>query len=74
MRLPDVLRTAQLPHLSTRGYRYVLWRVNPQTQQKQIIESSLSGELDDPVEETIQVPQGTWTLSVDPERGWTDWG
>jgi len=97
MRLPQALEPARLSELTANGYRFQLWRRNPDTATPQIIQSSLipssanptpvhptsansilthspptNDPLVDPVEATVHVPNGTWTLSVDRERGWAD--
>jgi diguanylate cyclase (GGDEF)-like protein/PAS domain S-box-containing protein len=72
MRLPGALAPAQLARLSAQGYLYRLWRVPPQAGGEQSIATSSSGTLIDPVEEAVHVPNGTWTLSVAPTRGWGD--
>jgi len=71
MRLPGALQPAQLSRLSAGGYGYELWRRSPQTGMKQIIQAS-DGALVDPIEASVQVPNGTWTLSVAPVQGWGD--
>jgi diguanylate cyclase (GGDEF)-like protein/PAS domain S-box-containing protein len=72
MRLPEALAPANLAELVTRGYHYQLWRIHPQTGLKQIIAASDNAALREPVEETVRVPNGTWTLSLAPARGWND--
>ena len=72
MRLPQALAPAQLSQLTARGYDYQLWRIQPQTGKKQLIDVSSNARLTDPVEETLQVPNGIWTLSIAPVRGWGD--
>ena len=72
IRLPGALAPAQLARLSAQGYLYRLWRIPPQAGGEQVIAASSSGRLLEPVEETVQVPNGTWTLSVAPARGWGD--
>ena len=72
MRLPEALQPAQLSELAAGGYRFRLWRQHPDTGSPQIIQTSLNGPPTDPVEATVHVPNGTWTLSVEPERGWGD--
>ena len=69
MLFPRALQPAHLSQLSAEGYHYELWRRNPQTGTKQIIQASFSGLLIDPIETSVQVPNGTWTLSVEPDRG-----
>jgi len=72
MRLPQALQPAQLANLTASGYRYELWRRHPQTGVKQIIQASFNGAFDDPIEASVRVPNGKWTLSVEPDHGWTD--
>jgi len=71
MRLPEALRPAQLSLLSTRGYRYELWRKDPQTGTRQTIEGSRDAPVD-PIEVNVQLPNGTWTLGAAPDQGWGD--
>jgi diguanylate cyclase (GGDEF)-like protein/PAS domain S-box-containing protein len=71
MRLPAALRPAQLSELSADGYRYALWRRNPETGARQVIESS-PGVPVDPIEVDVRLPNGEWTLSVAPDHGWID--
>jgi diguanylate cyclase (GGDEF)-like protein/PAS domain S-box-containing protein len=72
MRLPEALTPAQLSQLVARGYNYELWRIHPETGRKQVIDASSRLALIAPVEQTLQVPNGTWTLSVAPVEGWRD--
>ena len=72
MRLPGALAPAQLSRLSAQGYSYRLWRVPLEARGEQNIATSSSGTPLDPVEEAVHVPNGTWTLSVAPTRGWDD--
>ncbi len=71
IRFPDVLDSAQLSHLITKGFQYELWRLHPDTKKKQIITSSTSEQLIEPVDQIINVPNGHWTLSVSPTNGWS---
>jgi diguanylate cyclase (GGDEF)-like protein/PAS domain S-box-containing protein len=72
MRLPEALAPAQLSQLVARGCDYQLWRTHPETGRKQIIDASSRAALTDPVEQILQLPNGTWTLSVAPADGWGD--
>jgi hypothetical protein len=72
MRLPEALGPAQLSQLAARGSDYQLWRIHPETGSKQIIDASSRRALSDPVEQALQVPNGGWTLSVAPAKGWND--
>lgn len=70
LRFPQTLEPAQLALLSERGYHYALWRIHPDTQQKQVIASSTEAPLADPLSHTLTLPNGTWQLDVSPAQGW----
>jgi diguanylate cyclase (GGDEF)-like protein len=72
LRFPQTLATAQLSELSKRGLDFQLWRIHPDTGKIQIIESSRAADLIDPVWKSFEVPNGLWTLSVAPQKGWGD--
>ncbi|WP_137008804.1 bifunctional diguanylate cyclase/phosphodiesterase [Aquitalea aquatilis] len=74
VRFPDVLHGAGLDWLPQRGYQYRLWRLHPDTRQVQIIAGADSGSkaLGDPVHYYINMPNGVWTLDVQPQGGWRD--
>jgi len=72
IRFPEMLDAARLPMLTERGYRYVLWRLHPDTRQRHVIAATDGGELIDPVDLPLQVPNATWTLSIVPAHGWQD--
>jgi PAS domain S-box-containing protein len=70
IRFPDALKPARLHNLAARGYAYELWRINPNTKQKQTIASTSPSVLIDPVMQPIKVPNATWFLSIAPAKGW----
>ena len=70
MRLPEALAGARLQQLVDRGFEYELWRIHPDTAQKQLIAASASAALIDPVDYVLDLPYGKWTLSAAPRRGW----
>jgi len=70
IRFPEALSAAQLPQLAKRGVDYELWRTHPDTGSKQVIARSSDNPLDDPVNRDLKMPNGVWTLSVAPTRGW----
>jgi diguanylate cyclase (GGDEF)-like protein/PAS domain S-box-containing protein len=74
MRFPDVLQAQGPDRLKARGYRYSLWRRQPDTQAVQLIagEAMDSAVLEDAVEYPINTPNGQWIYSVLPEKGWRD--
>ncbi|MGP1677588.1 MAG: PAS domain S-box protein [Burkholderiales bacterium] len=70
MRFPGVLDTVNLPQLAKWDFAYELWRIHPDTGQKQTIAASSNAALIEPVERSLKVPNATWTLSVAPLSGW----
>ncbi len=69
IRFPQALSSVRLALLTDSGISYSLWRTNPDTGAKEIIAGS-PAELESPVERTLEVPNGQWTLSVAPVGGW----
>jgi len=69
IRFPEVLTSVRLPQLAETGLDFILWRVNPDTGERQTIVGSTQ-KLIDPVDSSLSVPNGAWTLSVAPRKGW----
>lgn len=72
IRFPDVLYRAGLLQIEDDGFAYELWRINPESTKKQVIASSTTDSLVEPVDSSISLPNGNWVLSVAPPRGWSD--
>jgi len=72
IRFPDVLADAHLDQLLEHGLQYELWRVHPDEGERQTIYASGTDPLVDPIDHALQMPNGTWTLSVAPVGGWYD--
>ena len=70
IRFPQALAGARLDQLHAAGLDYELWRINPDTLKKQVIASSTKEPLPHPIEHQLNLPNGTWTLSVAPIAGW----
>lgn len=70
IRFPKALEASQLDQLVAQGFAYELSRIHPDTGQKQVIASSPLATLVEPVEQSIDMPNGTWTLAVAPVKGW----
>jgi sensor domain CHASE-containing protein len=70
IRIPDLLQSSKLGNLSEQGYRYQLWRIHPDRNDRQVIKSTDELPFTDPVETVFDVPNGKWTLSVEPVNGW----
>jgi PAS domain S-box-containing protein len=72
MRFPDALVGTGLQNLTADGIDYELWRIDPETREKQIITASGSATLIEPVHAVLDLAQGNWTLSAAPVMGWGD--
>ena len=72
IRFPEALVGARLPQLVEQGIDYELWRIHPDSGQKQVIATSSSAALVAPVEQNLDLAYGNWTLSVAPIKGWGD--
>ncbi|MBW8306544.1 MAG: EAL domain-containing protein [Thiobacillus sp.] len=72
MRLPGGLDMPHLSQLAEEGLRYELWRIQPNSGQKQVIARSSPTPLIEPVEQALHAPNADWTLSLAPAKGWTD--
>ncbi|MBJ6724188.1 PAS domain S-box protein [Geomesophilobacter sediminis] len=70
IRIPDFLATVPLQQAVHSGYHYELSRVNPTTGKREVITRSSSEPLHAPVRANIEVPNGVWTLSMEPRDGW----
>jgi len=70
IRINRLLETANLSQLDDQGMAYKLWRTNPDTGTEDIIAENALQYLSDPIHKSFAVPNGTWTLSVSPVRGW----
>ncbi len=70
IRYPQALEAARLAQLTQQGLGYELWRIHPDSGQKQSIVASSATALIDPVTRTLTLPNGSWTLGVAPRTGW----
>ena len=68
--ISDLMEAAQLHTLKQQGYRYRLWRIHPDSKKTQAIASADELPLTSPVDASLEVPNGQWTLSVEPVAGW----
>lgn len=69
IRISDLLEVAKIERVVDRGFSYQLSHPNPHTGKSEVFSSS-GKSLASPVNQVIQVPNGRWTLSVEPVDGW----
>jgi len=70
IRFPDIINTAFVDDLKEEGYQYTLSRINNNTGEEQLIASSGTDKLNQPVEQTVDIPNGKWMLRIAPINGW----
>ena len=68
--LADLLHGVALPDLPAQGYHYQLWRLQADSGAKQVIASSSTDLLAQPVRQSLEVPNGGWNLDMAPVGGW----
>ena len=70
IRISELINAASLQKIIDAGYHYELSRMHPDTGERDIFARSVETALHSPTHYTIDVPNGTWTLSVEPVGGW----
>ena len=72
LKFPQVLEHAQLDIFNTNGYMYELWRVNPDTNEKQVLSKnySLLKPNSYSVERPIFLPNAVWYLKASSVNLW----
>ena len=69
LRIDGFFKAANLQRVFQRDFNYRISRIHPNTQEKDVF-WSVGGPVTDPVSQKITVPNGEWTLSVEPVEGW----
>ncbi|WP_229536166.1 hypothetical protein [Pelosinus baikalensis] len=64
LRFPEILESAHLSQLEMQGFAYELWRVHPDTGQKEVIAGSTDALAGEPVERIVKVSNIMWILSL----------
>ena len=75
LKFPEALDNAELGRLRMQGYEYELWRISPDTNEKQILDSNLknAGANSRFVEKHIQFFNADWYLKLLATRSWYDY-
>ena len=71
--VPEIFEKAGIDNLASQGYAYRIWRINPDSREKEIIIESTADAFDNPVTTGMTVPNGSWTLEIIPTAGWLVW-
>lgn len=72
IRINKLLEQANFHQLDKGVMAYELWSNNPDTGARDMIVINANEHLSSPVAKDIQVPNGRWTLSIQPLDGWTN--
>jgi diguanylate cyclase (GGDEF)-like protein len=72
IRLDALLAASGIDQLETQHFDYRLTRVLPDSGREQVIASSGPAALNDPVLQTVEVPNGRWTLAIARRAGWAN--
>jgi diguanylate cyclase (GGDEF)-like protein len=72
LKFPEVLEYAELEVLETYGYAYELWRISPDTNERQIIAGSHENTkmTSRYIEKPVQILNAEWYLRVSPVLMW----
>lgn len=70
LELPESLEAAQMQKLEEQGFSYELWKVAPDTKEKQIIAQSAMTISCEPQSVPISLPNSEWYLDISPAAGW----
>jgi sensor domain CHASE-containing protein len=70
MRIPTLIDSAGLNDLTNAGYRYELWRIHPDTEERHVFASGGGGAPEEPEEYVVTIFNSRWILSIAPDGGW----
>ncbi len=70
IRIPDLLAASHLGTEPDSGYAFALSRIHPDTGKPDVFWSSGTEMPSDPLSYRVQIPNGAWTLSIAPLKGW----
>ena len=73
LRFPEALNNADLDVFNNQGYAYELWRINPNTNEKQIIAGNGGKIHANFAEGQINILNAEWHLSASITRNWYDY-
>jgi len=70
VRIPVLMNSANLQNIVSSGYHYELSRIHPDSGKRDVFERSTGIALSSPIGHAIEVPNGSWTLSIGQSGGW----
>ncbi|KJR43677.1 diguanylate cyclase, partial [Candidatus Magnetoovum chiemensis] len=68
IKLDDFLKSIRIDKLFEKGYYFQLSRINPDTLKEDIFARNSDDKMTSPVSFSFDVPNGTWTLTLDMKR------
>ncbi len=69
IRIPEFFQVVNVQQLTAKGYSYQISRIHPDSGAKDVFAAS-GALMRQPVSQKISVPNGEWTLAVEPVAGW----
>lgn len=73
VRVEDFLAASALDDMARQGYAYALWRMHPDSGERQVFAAAGGDIGDTPALSDIPVPNGRWFIGLRPLNGWYDW-
>lgn len=70
IRISEILDSTKMAQLEHDGLSYIVWRTHPDSKEKQVIFQSHNTHFINPIEYTFNIPNGAWTITLAPEKGW----
>ena len=70
--ISKLFEPSKMQRLKDKKLSFELWRIHPDTKEKQIIIQSEHKALNHPIDYAFEVPNATWTLSLAPNTEWKE--
>ncbi|MDD3342548.1 MAG: EAL domain-containing protein [Sulfurospirillaceae bacterium] len=70
--IAQLFESSNMDSLKEQKLAFELWRMRPDTDEKQIITQSSHEKLIHPIDYAFEVPNATWTLSIAPKDAWEE--
>lgn len=68
--VPAILEQANLKKLEIEGYLYKIRQIVPGSKEMRLLAENSPEPLVKPLQEIVRTPEGTWTISIAPKKGW----
>ncbi len=74
IKIDKLLQVAAVHKIVDKGYHFELWRLHPDTGERDVFARSSPTPLQQAHDFDFDVPNGRWTFSIEPKDGWRDGG